>query len=168
LVPVNGVSQMPTTGTPFMSWSRPWMMLMPNTSGTKKSDAVVSCSCSSSSTMRGCEPERQRDVDLADAMLGRVARDVGELAEDLGPGRRVDPAIGAVVEEADELDAGVVAALECASDLHAEGAGADDDGGAARFRTRRPAANDGRPSHVASHCRIGVITAQASRTSFSK
>ena len=56
LVPVNGVSQMPTTGTPFMSCSRPWMMLMPNTSGTKKSDAVVSCSCSSSSTMRGCEP----------------------------------------------------------------------------------------------------------------
>jgi len=33
--PVNGVSQMPTTGTPFMSCSRPWMMLMPNTSGTK-------------------------------------------------------------------------------------------------------------------------------------
>ena len=56
LVPVKGVSQMPTTGTPFMSWSRPWMMLMPNTSGTKNSDAVVSCSCSSSSTMRGCEP----------------------------------------------------------------------------------------------------------------
>ena len=56
LVPVNGVSQMPTTGTPFMSCSRPWMMLMPNTSGTKKSDAVVPCSCSSSSTMRGCEP----------------------------------------------------------------------------------------------------------------
>ncbi len=56
LVPVNGVSQMPTTGTPLMSSSRPWMMLMPNTSGTKKSDAVVLCSCSSSSTMRGCEP----------------------------------------------------------------------------------------------------------------
>jgi hypothetical protein len=35
LVPVNGVSHMPTTGTPFMSCSRPWMMLMPNTSGTK-------------------------------------------------------------------------------------------------------------------------------------
>jgi hypothetical protein len=35
LVPVKGVSQMPTTGTPFMSCSRPWMMLMPNTSGTK-------------------------------------------------------------------------------------------------------------------------------------
>ena len=56
LVPVKGVSQMPTTGTPFMSCSRPWMMLMPNTSGTKKSDAVVSCSCSRSSTIRGCEP----------------------------------------------------------------------------------------------------------------
>ena len=56
LMPVKGVSHRPTTGTPFMSDSRPWMMLMPNTSGTKKSDAVVSCSCSSSSTMRGCEP----------------------------------------------------------------------------------------------------------------
>jgi hypothetical protein len=47
---------MPTTGTPFMSCSRPWMMLMPNTSGTKNTDAVVPCTCSSSSTMRGCEP----------------------------------------------------------------------------------------------------------------
>ncbi len=56
LVPVNGVSQMPTTGTPFMSCRRPWMMLMPNTSGTKKSDAVVPCSSSSRATMRGCEP----------------------------------------------------------------------------------------------------------------
>jgi hypothetical protein len=28
LVPVNGVSQMPTTGMPFMSWRRPWMMLI--------------------------------------------------------------------------------------------------------------------------------------------
>jgi len=56
LVPVNGVSQMPTTGTPFMSCRRPWMMLMPKTSGTKNSDAVVPCSCSSSATMRGCEP----------------------------------------------------------------------------------------------------------------
>ena len=55
-VPVNGVSQMPTTGTPFMSCRRPWMMLMPNTSGTKNTDAVVPCTCSSSSTMRGCEP----------------------------------------------------------------------------------------------------------------
>jgi len=41
LMPVNGVSQMPTTGTPFMSCKRPWMMLMPNTSGTKYKDAVV-------------------------------------------------------------------------------------------------------------------------------
>jgi len=54
--PVNGVSRMPTTGTPFTSCSRPWMMLMPKTSGTKNSEAVVPCSCSSSCRMRGCEP----------------------------------------------------------------------------------------------------------------
>ena len=35
LVPVNGVSHMPTIGMPPTSCSRPWMMLMPNTSGTK-------------------------------------------------------------------------------------------------------------------------------------
>jgi len=57
LVPVNGVSQMPTTGTPFMSCKRPWMMLMPNTSGTKYKEAVVPCTASISSTMRGCEPK---------------------------------------------------------------------------------------------------------------
>ena len=56
LLPVKGVSQMPTTGTPLMSCRRPWMMLMPNTSGTKNSEAVVSCRCSSNSMMRGCEP----------------------------------------------------------------------------------------------------------------
>jgi len=32
------------------------MMLMPNTSGTKNSEAVVPCTSSSNSTMRGCEP----------------------------------------------------------------------------------------------------------------
>jgi hypothetical protein len=56
LVPVKGVSHRPTTGMPWMSCSRPWMMLMPNTSGTKKTLAVVSCSSSSRSTMRGCDP----------------------------------------------------------------------------------------------------------------
>ena len=56
LVPVKGVSQMPTTGTPFMSCRRPWMMLMPNTSGTKKIEAVVPCTLSNNSRIRGCEP----------------------------------------------------------------------------------------------------------------
>jgi hypothetical protein len=56
LVPVKGVSHMPTMGTPFRSCSRPWMIEMPKTSGTKKIDAVVPCNSSSSSTMRGCEP----------------------------------------------------------------------------------------------------------------
>ena len=36
LMPVNGVSQIPTTGTPLTSRRRPWMMPMPETSGTKK------------------------------------------------------------------------------------------------------------------------------------
>ena len=76
---------------------------------------------------------------------GRVGRDLGELAEDLGLGLGVDAAVGAVVEETDELDAGIVAALQCASHLHAERAGADDDGGAARLRPRRPPPDDGSP-----------------------
>ena len=32
--PVKGVSHRPTTGTPFTSCSRPWMMVMPSRSGT--------------------------------------------------------------------------------------------------------------------------------------
>jgi hypothetical protein len=56
LVPVKGVSHRPTTGTPFMSCRRPWMMLMPNTSGTKKHTGRGALHLLQQSTMRGCEP----------------------------------------------------------------------------------------------------------------
>jgi len=55
LVPVKGVSQMPTTASPLTSCSRPCTMCVPITSGTKNSDAVVPCSPSMSDRMRGCD-----------------------------------------------------------------------------------------------------------------
>ena len=55
LMPVNGSTIRPTTGTPPMSSSRPWITLTPKMSGTKWIEAVVFCRDSSSRRMRGCE-----------------------------------------------------------------------------------------------------------------
>ena len=93
-------------------------------------------------------------------MVAGIGRDIGERAEDASLGRGVDPAVGAVVEVADEVDALAVAFLQGARDFDAERAGADDQRRPARVRPGRRRSRRVRPSQVASHCSTGVTSAQ--------
>ena len=68
-----------------------------------------------------------------------------EAAENTLLGVVVEALVGAVVEEADELDAGAFAALQRSRDLDAERARADDDGGTPEQGARFAVSHDRAP-----------------------
>ena len=103
LMPVNGVTIRPTTGTPPMSSSRPWITLTPKMSGTKWIDAVVFCSDSSSDWMRGCEVSGNvMNTSLTPCVSMKSGSSLSAPTS-TASSRQVHAVGGAVVEEAQQV-----------------------------------------------------------------
>ena len=108
-VPRNGVSHTPSTGMPLTESTRPWIRSVTNMSGTKYTEAVVSCSASSSA----CDARLRRPSAARDrrgrcgcaCTSSRQLLDAPEHGVSSRP--RSSRVVRAVVDEADHADVGV-------------------------------------------------------------